>query len=80
MALFEVKVSVSSEFLWYIFEHFSDGYIVCLTQYHNAMEDFNKALVDKKYVDAAKQLEKVKAAYITCTQYHLHTDLNFLQT
>ncbi|XP_074529213.1 centromere/kinetochore protein zw10 homolog [Halichoeres trimaculatus] len=33
-----------------------------LKEYHNAMEDFNKALVDKKYVDAAKQLEKARAS------------------
>lgn len=33
-----------------------------LKGYHSAMEDFNKALVDKKYVDAAKQLEKARAS------------------
>lgn len=29
------------------------------------MEEYNKALVEKKYVDAANNLEKVRAANIT---------------
>lgn len=40
----------------------------CVTQFHSAMEEFNKALQDKKYVDAANQLERVRAAYIISTQ------------
>lgn len=32
------------------------------------MEEFNKALQDKKFVDAANQLERVRAAYIISTQ------------
>ncbi|XP_070839856.1 centromere/kinetochore protein zw10 homolog [Chaetodon trifascialis] len=31
-----------------------------LKQFHNAMEEFKKALLDKKYVDAAKQLERAR--------------------
>ncbi|XP_076607497.1 centromere/kinetochore protein zw10 homolog [Chaetodon auriga] len=31
-----------------------------LKQFHNAMEEFKKALLDKKYVDAAKQLEQAR--------------------
>lgn len=33
-----------------------------LKEFHNAMEEFNKALLDKKYVEAANQLEKAKAS------------------
>uniref|UniRef100_A0A8C4F5U8 Centromere/kinetochore protein zw10 homolog n=1 Tax=Dicentrarchus labrax TaxID=13489 RepID=A0A8C4F5U8_DICLA len=33
-----------------------------LKEFHNAMEEFNKALVDKKYVDAANQLERARAS------------------
>ncbi|KAM4619941.1 centromere/kinetochore protein zw10 homolog isoform 1-T1 [Polymixia lowei] len=33
-----------------------------LKEFHNAMEEFNKALVEKKYVDAAKQLERARAS------------------
>uniref|UniRef100_A0A672HK61 Centromere/kinetochore protein zw10 homolog n=1 Tax=Salarias fasciatus TaxID=181472 RepID=A0A672HK61_SALFA len=31
-----------------------------LKEFHNAMEEFNKALPEKKYVDAANQLERAK--------------------
>lgn len=40
----------------------------CVTQFHNAMEEYSKALLEKNYVDAANQLEKVKTAYIVSTQ------------
>lgn len=33
-----------------------------LKEYHNAMEEFLKALLEKKYVNAAEQLEKVRAS------------------
>ncbi|XP_035522903.1 centromere/kinetochore protein zw10 homolog [Morone saxatilis] len=33
-----------------------------LKEFHNAMEEFNKALVDKKYVDAANQLERARVS------------------
>ncbi|XP_061558174.1 centromere/kinetochore protein zw10 homolog [Phycodurus eques] len=33
-----------------------------LKEFHNAMEEFNKALQEKKYVDAANQLEKARAS------------------
>uniref|UniRef100_A0A672HL07 Centromere/kinetochore protein zw10 homolog n=1 Tax=Salarias fasciatus TaxID=181472 RepID=A0A672HL07_SALFA len=33
-----------------------------LKEFHNAMEEFNKALPEKKYVDAANQLERVRAS------------------
>ncbi|KAG7217222.1 hypothetical protein INR49_027766 [Caranx melampygus] len=33
-----------------------------LKEFHNAMEEFKKALSEKKYVDAANQLEKAKAS------------------
>lgn len=51
-----------------MFECFCGRCIFCVTQFHNAMEEFNKALLDKKYVDAAKQLERVRAAYVMSTQ------------
>ncbi|XP_056267238.1 centromere/kinetochore protein zw10 homolog, partial [Pseudoliparis swirei] len=31
-----------------------------LKEFHSAMEEFNKALTEKKYVDAANQLERVR--------------------
>lgn len=31
-----------------------------LKEFHNAMEDYNKALLEKKYVDAAKHLERAR--------------------
>lgn len=33
-----------------------------LKQFHNAMEEYNKALQDKKFVDAANQLERAKTS------------------
>lgn len=33
-----------------------------LKEFHSAMEEYNKALLDKKYVDAANQLERAKAS------------------
>ncbi|XP_045896851.1 centromere/kinetochore protein zw10 homolog isoform X1 [Micropterus dolomieu] len=33
-----------------------------LKEFHNAMEEFSKALLDKKYVDAANQLETARAS------------------
>ncbi|XP_070773617.1 centromere/kinetochore protein zw10 homolog isoform X2 [Enoplosus armatus] len=33
-----------------------------LKEFHNAMEEFSKALQDKKYVDAANQLERARAS------------------
>ncbi|XP_070699455.1 centromere/kinetochore protein zw10 homolog [Pempheris klunzingeri] len=33
-----------------------------LKEFHNAMEEFNKALQDKKYVDAANQLERARTS------------------
>ncbi|KAK9536773.1 hypothetical protein VZT92_006534 [Zoarces viviparus] len=33
-----------------------------LKEFHSAMEGFNKALVDKQYVDAANQLERARAS------------------
>ncbi|XP_049897405.1 centromere/kinetochore protein zw10 homolog [Epinephelus moara] len=33
-----------------------------LKEFHSAMEDFNKALMDKKYVDAANQLEQARSS------------------
>lgn len=33
-----------------------------LKEFHNAIEEFNKALLDKKYVDAANQLERARAS------------------
>ncbi|XP_041808403.1 centromere/kinetochore protein zw10 homolog [Chelmon rostratus] len=33
-----------------------------LKEFHNAMEEFKKALLDKKYVDAANQLERARAS------------------
>uniref|UniRef100_A0A8D0D595 Centromere/kinetochore protein zw10 homolog n=1 Tax=Sander lucioperca TaxID=283035 RepID=A0A8D0D595_SANLU len=35
-----------------------------LKQFHSAMEESNKALLDKKYVDAANHLERVRAASV----------------
>ncbi len=46
-----------------------------MTQFHNAMEEYNKALLDKKFVDAANQLERVRAAYIMSTQPTLYSEL-----
>lgn len=40
----------------------------CVTQFHKAMEEYSKALLEKNYIDAANQLEKVRAAYILSTQ------------
>lgn len=37
-------------------------------QFHNDMEEFSKALVEKKYVNAANQLERVRAASTMSTQ------------
>lgn len=31
-----------------------------MTQFHSAMEEFNKALQEKNYVDAANHLERVR--------------------
>ncbi|XP_034406157.1 centromere/kinetochore protein zw10 homolog [Cyclopterus lumpus] len=33
-----------------------------LKEFHSAMEEFNKALLEKKYVDAANQLERARAS------------------
>uniref|UniRef100_A0A4W6DFF6 Centromere/kinetochore protein zw10 homolog n=1 Tax=Lates calcarifer TaxID=8187 RepID=A0A4W6DFF6_LATCA len=33
-----------------------------LKEFHNAMEEFNKALLEKKYVDAANQLERARSS------------------
>lgn len=33
-----------------------------LKEFHGAMEEFNKSLLDKKYVDAANQLERARAS------------------
>lgn len=39
------------------------------------MEEFKKALSEKKYVDAANQLEKVRAADVLSTQPNLYSEL-----
>lgn len=38
------------------------------------MEEFKKALSEKKYVDAANQLEKVRAADVLSTQPNLYSE------
>lgn len=42
---------------------FIKWYFLCF-QFHDAMEAFNKALLDKKYVEAANQLERVSTSLI----------------
>lgn len=44
--------------------HVSVFEISCVTQFHSAMEEFNKALQEKKYVNAANHLDRVRATYI----------------
>uniref|UniRef100_A0A672ZBM6 Centromere/kinetochore protein zw10 homolog n=1 Tax=Sphaeramia orbicularis TaxID=375764 RepID=A0A672ZBM6_9TELE len=43
-----------------VFSCFNIVVAVPVSQFHNAMEEFNKALLEKKYVDAANLLEKVQ--------------------
>uniref|UniRef100_A0A672ZE46 Centromere/kinetochore protein zw10 homolog n=1 Tax=Sphaeramia orbicularis TaxID=375764 RepID=A0A672ZE46_9TELE len=43
-----------------VFSCFNIVVAVPVSQFHNAMEEFNKALLEKKYVDAANLLEKAR--------------------
>lgn len=45
--------------------------ISCATQFHDATEEFKKALVDKKYVDAANQRKKVIQSLLTLVVCYL---------
>lgn len=55
----------------YVSDCFCGCHIFCAIQFHNAMEEFSKALLKKSYVDAANQLERVRAVYNMSTQLSL---------
>uniref|UniRef100_A0A667ZE92 Centromere/kinetochore protein zw10 homolog n=1 Tax=Myripristis murdjan TaxID=586833 RepID=A0A667ZE92_9TELE len=52
------------KFRYYLFDYLSKTaassccHVFLLSQFHSAMEDFNKAVLEKKYVSAAEQLQR----------------------
>uniref|UniRef100_A0A8C2ZQT4 Centromere/kinetochore protein zw10 homolog n=1 Tax=Cyclopterus lumpus TaxID=8103 RepID=A0A8C2ZQT4_CYCLU len=55
-----IETEVSS--IFDLFECFCGCNNFYVIQFHSAMEEFNKALLEKKYVDAANQLERARAS------------------
>lgn len=62
----------------HMFECFCGCNIFCVIQFHSAMEEFNKALQEKKYVDAANELERVRVLHFTSTQPYLNSVLGLI--
>lgn len=58
-----------------MFERSSGSHFLCFIQFHSAIEEFNKALLEKKYVDAANHLERVSTTLVISVQPLLQFEL-----